>query len=533
MSGFPLKNTFPWSLLIGALVILATFLNSERSELDLFFISDALYLPSIYQDIFRDGGHLAEWSLNPAPNFFPDMGLYFLLNWVFGDLRWAQYVFPIVQFLLMAVLFRGVVLRVAPDMGEVPITLGVLLLVLVILTGWWGGDMGFAFHLLINSFHGGAFVNALLCSLLLLRAYDRRGKGPVVVLVLAIAAASVSDKLFWIMFTLPATVVCATLAVRSPARSRLALLAVVVLSTTVLSHKLLVFIDSKLPLQFEAPYAYLAFERVPFSWGRFVDSLGFYLRGAPLVAGTIVLGLVATVWAVVVAVRWAINWWRMPRVMHTPASDRMGMALGLMALFFPFVLLAPVANGSFDGIDSFRYNFAVFALAPLVAGVVIGRRLRLSGRWVVVAGLLGIGIPAFWICAVSGRDDYHRIGSYKPEVVADFDRLTASWGLRNGVANYWVAKRITLFSEQPVMVLPVYPDVAMYVHVNRPAMYFDKEFDFAIVHPELTRETLVHVFQQDTGFHGLGEVEVLLTHPWTFDPERNGVPRITPPASAP
>lgn len=513
------RRPFPWLLLIGCAVIMATFLHSAGWELDFFFTSDTLYLPSIYRDVFEDGGKFLDWSLNPAPNFFPDMGLYFLLNWLFGNLRAASYFFPMVQFVLIACLFRAVVRTSGINSGDHGVSMGVLLLTLVLLTGWWGGDFGFAFHLLVNSFHGGAFVNALLCTWLLLRVYAHRGAWPWVLLALACMAGSVSDKLFWVMFSVPAIVACSILAVRSPLRSRLLWMALLVAASTWLAYKSMLLLDEALPFAIENPYAYLAFDRVVFSWGRFLEMLRVYINGHPLVAGTILLGLFMTAATMVHGIKRFVYWLRATSSQRTAMDERVLLVEWMTALFLPFVLLVPVVNGSFDGLDSLRYDFAVFALAPLLAGSWLGRRMGKRGGGVVLAGALIIGVPAIGVCLTAGSAGYQRLWDYRPASVEAFDRLTHGMGLRNGVADYWTAKRLTMFSDQHVMVLPVFPEVGTYIHVNRPEMFYDSVFTFVIVHPtELPKEDLIHIFHQDTGFHATDGIEVLVTPPWKFDP---------------
>ncbi|MFT3884510.1 MAG: hypothetical protein QM724_03495 [Flavobacteriales bacterium] len=199
---------FLLALAAGCLAVVATFLRTGSWDLDFFFTSDSLYLPSLYRDLFQEGGHLSEWSLNAAPNFFPDMGLFFLLNWLTGSFLAATYLYPVVQFVAIAVLFRAIARESTLAKDDRWVALGVGLLALVPLTGWWDGDFGYAFHLLINSFHAGAFVNALLCMWLLLRLIRGKGRWAWWILGLAIAAGSVSDRLFWVMFPIPATTAC-------------------------------------------------------------------------------------------------------------------------------------------------------------------------------------------------------------------------------------------------------------------------------------------------------------------------------------
>ena len=68
---------------IGALLAVSHYLASHSAEI--LFHSDMLYLPAIYRDIWIDGNSLFAWSFTPAPYFFPDMSLYFLLHWITGD----------------------------------------------------------------------------------------------------------------------------------------------------------------------------------------------------------------------------------------------------------------------------------------------------------------------------------------------------------------------------------------------------------------------------------------------------------------
>ena len=515
-----LAKPFPWVLLIGCAGIMATFLHLTEGDLDWFFSSDTLYLPALYRDLFQHGGHITDWSLNAAPNFFPDMGLFFLLNWIFGSFQVAFFIYPMVQFVIIACLFRAIVRESGIPTDAQALSLGVLLLALVPLTGWWGGDFGFAFHLLVNSFHTAAFVNALLCTWLLLRLRTRRGAWPWVLLGAACALGSISDRLFWITFTTPATLACLAMALRSKRRWKWVAMAGLVIVTTVLSYQGLILLQQAFPLTIENPYAYLAFDRILFSWGRFLDMLDIYLTGHALVIGTVVVGLLATMAVMVYGILRMARWMRATHAQLADTNEGELMVVWMTALFMPMVLLAPVANGSFDGMDSLRYNFYGFALAPLLVGLWLGRRLGGRVRVPLLVGSVLIGVPVLAACLVAGSARYNRLWHYKPASVQQFDKITEGLGLRNGVAKYWDAKRIMMFSDQDLMVVPVFPDLATYVHVNRPTMFYDSTFNFAVVDPqELRKEDLARIFEQDTGFHAGEGWEVLVTPPWTYDRE--------------
>lgn len=512
---------FVMALIVGGLAIAAAFIHASAADLRFFFMSDTLYLPSIYRDVWTEGNSLAEWSLNPAPNFFPDMGLYFLLNAVFGKFTIASYVFPFVQFVLIALLFRAMARQLG--VADQHIAWGVLLLGLIPMSEVWADDFGFAFHALVNSFHAGAFVNALLCSMLLLRCLTTRTPWPFLLLGACITLGAGSDKLFWVMFSVPATVTCALLATRKAVFRRMSLLVAVVVGCTWLAHFGLQRLDQQLPLVFERPYAYLAFERVAFSWGRFVEMMRVYLSGHVFVAAIMVLGLASTIWA---AIRGVATIFIELRSRSAGVSARAlppTAATLLVGMFLPFVLLAPVLNGSFDGLDSLRYDFAVFMLAPLLAGTHLSQRAKHAGKWLFPLVLLSVGVSALSVCAV-GRERYRQLAGYKPDSVSKLDALAAVSGLQNGVGNYWDAKVITMFSDAGLFVLPVFPDLSLYIHVNREQMFYRSTagapvpFNFIVLHPELQADSLSAILRQPPRTVENNGVDVLLTRPWTYDP---------------
>ena len=512
---------FAGAVFVGCLTILATFLHASDGDLHFFFTSDTLYLPSIYRDIFIDGGHLSDWWLNAAPNFFPDMGLYFLLHWLLDSFIVTSYVYPMVQFAMISLLFRSICRESGMVIGDRHITLGVLLLSLVVITGLWGADFGFAFQLLVNSWHVGAFVNTLLCTWLLLRVFSGQSKWRLVPLALAIMAGATSDKLFWVMFSIPATVSCGLLARQVSVRWLAVTSAVVIATFTWAADLALKSLDDAWPLMIERPYQYMAFERIGFSWGKFLDMLREYLTAHFLTAFLFALGLLVMCWAIV-------RGWLVLRLWIRAAAGtdpRPSLVYWMMAMFFPFVLLVPVASGSFDGLDSLRYDFAVFILAPLVAGVGLAQWAGRRSRLLVVSVTCLIGLPSLWVCISSG-DEYHLIAHFKPERVVTMDRMAKEFHLTNGIANYWDAKLITMFSEEDVFVMPVFPDLGVYLHVNREAMFYSSAgkqqdplmFDFVIMDRDLNNENMTRMLGGETSIRARDGIEVLTTEPWSFDP---------------
>ncbi len=68
------------------------------------------------------------------------------------------------------------------------------------------------------------------------------------------------------------------------------------------------------------------------------------------------------------------------------------------------------------------------------------------------------------------------------------DSLAREYGLKNGVASYWQAKHITMFSKEHLHIFTVFSDMSPWYHVMNQNWYYYKdrshkkarEFDFVI-----------------------------------------------------
>lgn len=512
-----------WSftaIVVCCTAIAASILCASDKDLEYLFNSDALYLPSIYHDIAFGAGFagLKAWFYNPAPNFFPDMAAFLSLNAMVGDLRLATYLFATLQTLVILFLIRRIARLSGLVHSDVGFALGALLMGLLAMMGHWGGDFNLTFQLLINSYHTGAFVNTLLATTLMIHWFKRPAGSPLALLCVVVMLGSASDKLFWVLFVVPATLSCLVLSVRSSVRWRLLITAALVVTFTWLGHWGLSILDRSFPLDIAKPYAYQDFDRIARSWRQFVEVNRWYLNGTPLMIWCTYLPLVVTVAAFVKGAGMVFG------LLFTPWKGTHVIPHVLVALmcglFFPMALLAPILNGSFDGGDSIRYNFAVYMLAPVVLGILLGNRTPKLTRVLTVFAFVLIGAPMLWYCATR---EHARVLSFKPERVVEMDHLARELDLGNGVANYWDAKVITLFSEEGLTVLPVFSNMAMYVKVNRENMFLRAEdgkvrsFDFVVKHDELQPERVSASLSSPCELITRPAISIIRTRPWVYD----------------
>lgn len=513
-----------WSsiaLMIGCIAIGAALLRADQVDLEYLFMTDALYLPSVYKDCIVDGNSLGDWYLNPAPNFFPDMVLYSALNALVVDFRLASYLYPIVQFVLIGLLLRTILMEnkvVGDDKG---IAAGFLMMVLPVFSGWWDDDFITTFQLLINAYHMGALVNALIATWFLVRLIGRIVAWELIALIVVVLLGAVSDKLFWLMFVGPATLACLLLCLNPIARPRAMVLTMLVPLSVLSGHLLMKAILDAFPMRLADPYALLAFDRIGSSWSWFIEQLRWYLENGPLGMFLVMTMLAVFSGSLRSAVLLTARWPRAVRAGDDGANRRFVLQ-AMAAMFFPIVLLAPVLNGSFDGADSIRYNYAAFLLSPFALGVALGNWSPRAARTLVTCSLVAVGAPALWAC-LQFRD-YTRLADFMPARVTELDALAKEHGLKHGVANYWDAKVVSMFSREGLTLLPVFPDLAIFIHVNREDMFYKTDnghlvqYDFVLMHKDLDESLIAEKLPVPYERIERNGMVLLKTPPWSYDP---------------
>ncbi|MDR2972867.1 MAG: hypothetical protein LBU83_13240, partial [Bacteroidales bacterium] len=154
------------ALIIALMVQLFWFSSLSLSDLESFFTADTLYLPSLYRDWFEDGYTINGWTLNAAPNFFPDMLLFFTLNFVTGSYVHAAFWFSIIQFFAIITISYLIFKTIKPNL--LPATFAPAILIFTSFLFILFIDHSFWVSALLNnnSFHNGAFVMTITCLLL-------------------------------------------------------------------------------------------------------------------------------------------------------------------------------------------------------------------------------------------------------------------------------------------------------------------------------------------------------------------------------
>ena len=479
------------SLLLVVFLILSVFCTLDEYSYTWFFSSDTLYLPSIYKDLFIDGGSIAGWHLNPSPNFFPDMPVYFILMFITGSFLWSTVFFAVIQYVAIIILYRAILIQIL-DNEKVNILTAMsnLLLAMFLVVTIINHDMYLSFFLLINSFHTSVFTLSLLCYLLFILYLKNSVRIYLVLLFIISFLGVLSDQLMLISITFP-ILGLSFFFKKSPYDKKKLLLAggltalssilgiigfVLIRNLDAISfgsnHKMFVFADI-----FESTQLYI--KHISSSIFRFnLNSFILFIAILSLIIGAVI----------------SAN-----SVIQKKKFNDLSFYFLFSALFSLMVIVVPLVNGNYTGIDCLRYNIYPYYLGILNLPLLIIR----SKLWFNRLCILGISVLAgYYIILIISGFSITRLKAYSefyPDKVKNIDAIARKEGLLKGVGSYWDAKVITMFSKQNVRVYAVYSNLIKFYHVAN-ENWFNADtaiFNF-IVDRDVDHASIKEVFHLDT-----------------------------------
>ncbi|WP_426754485.1 hypothetical protein [Myxococcus sp. Y35] len=458
-----------WALVVLAAIHLLARFNAQALDVSTLFSADNLYLPSLYRDLFEEGGRWAGWKLTPAPYFFPDMGLYFALDALTGPVVHALVGYALAQCVLLGLAAQWLARTVAPHDTAAQAQALAVGVVAALLLACAEGRLELMQYAALNATHFSLVPLVAVALALLLRAVRDRSRLAPGALALLCVLASASDSLFVVTFTAPALLCLGGMAwLGRPGLSPrwVGSVAGLVLLATV--------VGSRVP-RWLSPWRTGGFTRArlteaPEALGRLVEAMGEQFQASPAVGMTWVLLVLLAAGCVVSRRAWA-----------APGSER--WALYALCLFIVLVLGttlgAVVLTGQFENKGNFRYllvpallPFLLLAFLPaLLQHEPLRRALSVGALGLVAAALAGSMLRHPW------RAEGPLTSGFHPPLVECLDARRARHGLGWGVADYWVAKLVTTFSRTGLRVHQVLPDGRLYHWINNLDWYLGRRGD--------------------------------------------------------
>jgi hypothetical protein len=486
------------SFFVTLCFILAWFSRLGDYDLETFFNTDSLYLPSVYKDLFTDGHALKGWVFNPAPNFFPDMLLYFFLMLICGNsFIIASFVFSVIQVLVLLYVMLRLFKSLMPGHPEHWHSLIFLLLTFFIMEYlFFTREYYYSFYILSNAFHTGSFVMGMLCLWMSLRYFTKPSAWLLVCLFMIGVLCVISDRLFLLFYTIPAFSTTLFFVRRFKRKHVLFFTGTLLLSAAlglmslhVLSQGDYFYIDK--------PHKLMAFGDMQESFRIYSGQIGGYLSEFGFKSITICLSMAAFTGMIFLFFRarksgyWLLCYY-----------------IAFSTVFSILVIGSPIINGNYTGYDTLRYNIYPFYLMPLNLTILLAYTLKHKTilRYAKPFGLVVYLLFFISACRMVDGNFLYKYFSYYPDKARLLDTLKERLDLKCGLAGYWDAKPMTMFSKKEVRLYAAFPDLNYQSHVANTQWYSTSTFNYLLmpdpVDTALYRQKLrsVQVLKTGLGF---------------------------------
>jgi len=432
-----------------------------REALRLFVNSDALYMPALYQDLFVHRTGVSVWHLNGAPNFFPEMLLFFPLMALLKSTTLTIMVYGVLQMLLILYLMDRLLRQFDGNIHPLARYLVNLFYLLIPLSAVLNEGHLIPSQLLLAGYHAGYLINSLMAAILSLTYLKNGDWRTLLLLGLLTVVAVISDKLFIMGFVAPVVLYSLLNLFREGKNQRhWALIALGGLCTllALFSYRMLNFtaaID-----MISTGTKMFQFEKIPEAMGNFLHHMRSVLIEYPLQRILVLVTLLFVLAAPVYLLLYLRKY--LGRRLDPARENAYGLVLYLF-LFVVLILFTPILNGYYIGRSLIRYNYAglvmgaagfVCLAAAFLSPFSLPPRFKIKYVRAIATAmllllLLGVGMKHHALAGLRNYLDYY------PEDVRILDELKGEHGLKYGLAGYWQAKYSTLFSRNQLRLYSV------------------------------------------------------------------------------
>ena len=433
--------------------------------------SDTLFLPTLLSDLLANGGSLSDWSLPPAPYFFPDLFV-FLISYLLGMGPYLQLLaFAVVQATLVLVAVWLLAKQCVNSNSLVCATFITSTLIYLALLSNQPFDFvsgGPFILMLVSVFHFGVFLTTLFFVPLWLRVVDQRYEdktslfGIFLISILAFLT-SISDAFFIIqtiapLFTL--VILKSLVERRGPSRKIL-----ISLFFTLLSSAAGFFTYSLLASTTTRPSPHIGIAGIFVRLNETFDVVNSVINVYPFF---ILIFFSYCAIATLATFRW------LKKSEKVSQLDWLS-AFSLLSILTTFAALLVLTKTPTLGA---RYLIPLFFWPIIVVVLFASQYLR---RWFVP---ITIAMSIMTMLQLSIRSDdllkkNQPTLDFQPSEIACIDEGLKNTNARNGVAQYWDARYFQSFSKLKLNVAPCTKNLdRMYFVTSK--KYFKERYDFAI-----------------------------------------------------
>ncbi len=464
-----------WILNLLALIVVFGSLNTYMIEV--YFNSDALFLPSFYKDIFVDGTGFKGWNMNGAPNFFPDILLYSIINSIIPNFKIANLVFSSCQYMLILAGLNLLLKALIPNINKWTLIFLNVIFPLYLLVALVDRDFYFAYQVISMAYHAGSVVTMLYAAYFFFSYLRNQSKWKMSGLIIISFLGAFNDRIFISTFAIPMFVILFIELIWIKLKPlRMATIATTISSA--IAFTLFAYLKNNNPYYkiIGLNERFLNFKNTASSWETFSEQHWNLLKAFELRSFIVAITLLSLIIPIFISIHYLFK----AKKLRTYSSSK---KIIVTFVFFTagalcLNIFAPVINGNYMGIACLRYaTFSyLFSFAVFVFFIhYLTKRKSTSIKYIASAFIiLLITILISGTAKYPIKETIIRIANYYPEEVRKVDEYAKKKNLKYGVANWWSAKFTTLFSHQDLRVYTAINDkLNLWYHATNENLYHD------------------------------------------------------------
>jgi hypothetical protein len=468
-----LLRLFSLLLIIG--FSLMAFASLTPQQISVYFNSDTFYLPSIFRDLFIDGSGLKGWNLNAAPNFFPDLFIFSIINALVSDFRIAYLIFSILQVVIIVLIFNAILIQVDSRIKHYHLAISNVFLLLFPLSTLISGDFIFTFYLYSLSYHTGAFVMTLLALFFSLKLLKNFSTSAIIALGAMVFFGTFNDRLFIPTFVFPIMLWLIMLFNKEKARVSLIIISTVIFSMVLGLAAFNLFKNLGYVHIIGTDWKMFNFSNIISSFRVAGEQSLRYITKGQISGVVIVISLLVFIFL-------SVKVWAIFRSLILAKRKSLSISFtnaDAFVLFawanIPIVWLTPILNGSYVSPAILRFNIHAYFLAILCIGyiaLVVIKNQRLLNRTSLISLLLATLLGLLILFKNSESYTLRTVADYYPKRVEAIDSFVKESGVKYGISEYWVAKASTMLSKEDVRIYHVHSNLRIWYHVTNKNWFY-------------------------------------------------------------
>ena len=500
------------TILVSIGTIITTFSTLSENAFTFFFNSDTLYLPSIYKDIFIDHNTLQGWHLNPSPNIFPDMIVYFIIMAFTNNFIIASFIFAILQYLFFIYLIYKLFKTIEIPEPKIVAALSNILMLLFFMVSLYSNDFGFTFYLVSNSYHTSAFLMALVCLILSIEYLKTNNYRKLIYIAIISILCIISDKLFIVLYCIP-LIISMSFYLKSKKTKQILFIVATITLTIIIG--IIIFNTLK-----NSNYLSLGVNRM-FEFKSWRDCLNIlfsqmynYIIELNFKSTIIIISLIVFVFSTIISTN---------KIFSNNKFSLYELYLIFSCIFVIVVFFTPVINGNYTGYDTLRYNIYVFYILIINSSVLVCNYIRKknNNRIISFSIYLLLFLCTFNIIYQFNTKGIRNFFNYYPKDVELIDKISKTESLNCGLGNYWIAKKTRMFSKNKVKIYTSLDAILIWYHVSNETVIKNSQFNFIISDNEKQDSIINNFFNNKTRIIKSGEIKLFITPEFIINKNTN------------